>query len=384
MASKLPLILFATLMVAVNSYAQQPGVGVNNDGSSPNTNAILDIKSPATGQGKGLLIPRITLNQRTVNSEAGGLLNGSGQLHGGAAQGLLIYQTDGTEGFYYNTSTSSTPSWTYLGTGPTGATGPTGVGTTGATGANGPTGPTGATGAGTTGPTGPAGPTGLVIGVTGIIGPDGPTGPTGPTGATGAGTTGATGPAGPTGANGATGTGSTGPTGPTGPTGSNGATGAAGATGTIGTLGQTWSTVYGTGSLGISSSSTTYTLIPGLTQTVTVPSNCTVFISTDGTVQGNVTGTTTYEVCAIALFIDGTQVSSGGLRFCYTPNSTVLAGTVASWAISINTTLSAGSHTIAVRTKWSSGNTAINPSIVVSGGAGSATQSELTVGFIAN
>ena len=100
--------LFSSAVIA------QPGVGINSDGSTPNSNAILDLKSPSTGQGKGLLIPRVTLNQRTVNSTAGGLLNGSGQLHGGAAQGLTVYQTDGTQGFYYNTSTTATPNWVYL------------------------------------------------------------------------------------------------------------------------------------------------------------------------------------------------------------------------------------------------------------------------------
>lgn len=187
------------------SHAQTPGVGVNADGSTPNSNAILDIKSPASGQGKGLLIPRMTQAQRTTPNQAGGLLNGSGQLHGGAAQGLMVYQTDGTEGLYYNTSTSSTPAWTYMGAlGPTGPTGPIGAtGVQGATGSQGPTGSVGATGA--QGATGSQGPTGA----------QGATGAQGPTGANGA--VGATGAQGPTGANGAQGaTGNVGATGPTG------------------------------------------------------------------------------------------------------------------------------------------------------------------------
>ncbi|MBT3422031.1 MAG: hypothetical protein HN431_04420, partial [Bacteroidetes bacterium] len=61
--------------------------------------------------------PRITYAQRTTASQAGGLLDGSSNLHGGAAQGLMIYQTDGSgdgEGFYYNTSATSTPNWVYI------------------------------------------------------------------------------------------------------------------------------------------------------------------------------------------------------------------------------------------------------------------------------
>jgi hypothetical protein len=181
------LVIFSTALTA------QPGVGINSDGSTPNSNAILDLKSPATGNGKGLLIPRVTLNQRTVNSTSGGLLNGSGQLHGGAAQGLTVYQTDGTQGFYYNTSTTASPNWVYLS-----AVGPTGpTGSAGAAGATGPTGSDGAAGA-----TGPAGPTGAA-GSNGAVGATGPAGPTGAAGSNGA--VGATGPVGPTGAQGATG-----------------------------------------------------------------------------------------------------------------------------------------------------------------------------------
>ncbi len=190
-------------------------VGINLDGSAPNTNAQLDIKSTGL-QGKGLLIPRMTQSQRTVNSSPGGLLNALGQLHGGAAQGLMVYQTDGTQGFYYNTSTTATPSWSFLSSGGSGVTGPTGP--TGVAGTNGTNGVSSAwysgngavgngqynvgdwylrittgdvfekTGSlawtlrmninGATGPTGAAGPTG-VAGAAGVTGPTGATGAAG-------------------------------------------------------------------------------------------------------------------------------------------------------------------------------------------------------------
>lgn len=166
---KRPLLLIAIVLLSTYGTitAQTNGVGINTDGATPNGNAILDLKSPTTGQGKGLLIPRVTLAQRTTNGAAGGLVNGSGLLHGGAAQGLTVYQTDGTEGFYYNTSTTATPNWVYL----------SAVGPTGPTGAAGATGATGAAGTnGTNGATGPAGPTGAA-GATGAAGPTGATGP---------------------------------------------------------------------------------------------------------------------------------------------------------------------------------------------------------------
>lgn len=97
--------------------AQQVGTSISADGAAPNVNAMLDVQSPATGDGKGLLIPRITDNQRTNASAvlAGGLLDNSGELRGGAAMGLMVYQTDGTKGVYYNTSATPTPAWSYVG-----------------------------------------------------------------------------------------------------------------------------------------------------------------------------------------------------------------------------------------------------------------------------
>lgn len=94
-------------------FAQQVGTSISIDGALPNANTMLDIQSPSTGDGKGLLIPRVTQAQRTTASAAlaGGLLDDSGNLRGGAARGLLVYQTDGTQGLYYNYSGSVTPMW---------------------------------------------------------------------------------------------------------------------------------------------------------------------------------------------------------------------------------------------------------------------------------
>jgi len=95
----------------------QIGSSISADGSAPNANAMLDVKSPTTGDGKGMLIPRVTEAQRTTAnaSLAGGLLNNSGELRGGAAQGLIVYQTDGAQGLYFNTNSAAMPTWIYLG-----------------------------------------------------------------------------------------------------------------------------------------------------------------------------------------------------------------------------------------------------------------------------
>jgi len=102
-------------LIISSSLLTAQGVAINEDGTQANANAMLDVKSPATGNGQGILVPRLTEAQITINSTDGGLLNGSGELHGGAAQGLLVYQTDGCEGFYYNTSTTAIPNWKYIG-----------------------------------------------------------------------------------------------------------------------------------------------------------------------------------------------------------------------------------------------------------------------------
>ncbi len=74
-------------------------IGINSTGATPNSSAMLDVVSTT----KGLLIPRVTNAQRTA-------MNPLPQ----AAQGLLVYQTDGSEGYYYNTSITTTPNWVYL------------------------------------------------------------------------------------------------------------------------------------------------------------------------------------------------------------------------------------------------------------------------------
>ncbi len=70
--------LLAAVLFTATTFAQ---VGINNE--NPDASAALDITS-TTG---GLLIPRMTETQRDAINPA--------------ATGLMIYQTDGTPGFYY-------------------------------------------------------------------------------------------------------------------------------------------------------------------------------------------------------------------------------------------------------------------------------------------
>ncbi len=95
------LILFTIF----SFFAKAQNIGINATGVVPNSSAMLDISSTTLG----LLIPRMTYAQRTA---AG--LNPLPAI----AQGLLVYQTNtsGTflEGFYYNSSLTTTPTWNYI------------------------------------------------------------------------------------------------------------------------------------------------------------------------------------------------------------------------------------------------------------------------------
>jgi hypothetical protein len=88
------LTMLIVLIFGTQLLAQ--GVAINNDGSNADGSAMLDVKSTDSG----ILIPRMTQAQRNAISSP--------------ATGLMIYQTDNTEGFYYNSGTPASPVWTKL------------------------------------------------------------------------------------------------------------------------------------------------------------------------------------------------------------------------------------------------------------------------------
>jgi len=79
------LALFA-FALTVNA---QVGVGI----ATPDGSALLDVTSTT----KGFLAPRMTETQKNAIASP--------------ATGLVVYQTDGTAGFYYNSGTPASPSW---------------------------------------------------------------------------------------------------------------------------------------------------------------------------------------------------------------------------------------------------------------------------------
>lgn len=92
-----PVFLLLWLLASNTIIAQNIGIGT----PSPNASAVLDVSS----HNKGLLVPRIFLASLT---DAATITN--------PATGLLVYNTNtgiGT-GFYYNSGTPASPSWTQL------------------------------------------------------------------------------------------------------------------------------------------------------------------------------------------------------------------------------------------------------------------------------
>jgi hypothetical protein len=86
------IFLFTTFL-SFNLFSQ--GVSINADGSNPDNSSMLDIKSTS----KGILIPRMTQSERSSITSP--------------SNGLLVYQTNGTPGFYFY----DVSSWVRLATG---------------------------------------------------------------------------------------------------------------------------------------------------------------------------------------------------------------------------------------------------------------------------
>jgi hypothetical protein len=91
------LCVSLTGIVLMQGTITRAQVAITTDGSSPDASAMLDVKSTS----RGLLVPRMTQVQRLAISSP--------------ANGLLVYQTDNTQGYYFNIGTSVAPSWLRMG-----------------------------------------------------------------------------------------------------------------------------------------------------------------------------------------------------------------------------------------------------------------------------
>lgn len=144
-----------------------------------------------------------------------------------------------------------------------------------------------------------------------------------------------------------------------------------------GTSGQDATDAYGTGQLVLLATSTTYTLIPGLTQTITVPANAKVFVHTYGGIQTAAAGTA-FGIADIAIYVDGGLVGAGGQQRVVAANTSGLGNMIDSWSVAKTYSLSAGSHTITVMAKDGGGSADVN----VSSGSAPLIQGVLSVVII--
>jgi hypothetical protein len=86
------LLIAVAMLLGMQSYAQT-GVAINTTGADAAASAILDVSSIT----KGALVPRMTSGQRAAIVSP--------------ATGLLVFQTDAPEGFYYYNAATA---WIYL------------------------------------------------------------------------------------------------------------------------------------------------------------------------------------------------------------------------------------------------------------------------------
>lgn len=92
-------LLILLFTVAFYTVFAQTGVRIATSAGTADPSAMLDV----TSNSKGVLIPRMSASERTGISSP--------------ATGLLVFQTDGTPGFYYNAGTPGTPNWVVLSAG---------------------------------------------------------------------------------------------------------------------------------------------------------------------------------------------------------------------------------------------------------------------------
>jgi len=89
-------ILVSMLSVGGTAMAQTDGVLINYTGATRDNSAVLEASSTQ----QGVLVPRMTMVQRNAIASP--------------ANSLLIYQTDNTPGYYFNSGTPGSPVWQRL------------------------------------------------------------------------------------------------------------------------------------------------------------------------------------------------------------------------------------------------------------------------------
>ena len=149
-------------------------------------------------------------------------------------------------------------------------------------------------------------------------------------------------------------------------------------------LGQTTYKLYGNASLPLSNATTAYFVVPGLSQTFTVPSNCSVYVFSTGGI-GNTNGSSYTFTSYVGIFVDGSLQTDGGFNHINTmnPNTINVAFTNTTWSLSSILNLSVGSHTVDIRARYVNTSNA-GQGAAVSGVSGNSRQGELYIIIIKN
>ncbi len=147
-------------------------------------------------------------------------------------------------------------------------------------------------------------------------------------------------------------------------------------------LGQSGIMITGSAALTVTSATTALTLIPGLTTTITVPTQSLVYIQTNGGVNTTGTGITSGSALDVAILVDGAVLTAGGYQRMYADNPTgnaTVTNWVSNWNTSVVLQLATGSHSITVNAVYVAGSTS-----TVSGGAGAIKQGTLSIMTLKN
>ena len=131
-------------------------------------------------------------------------------------------------------------------------------------------------------------------------------------------------------------------------------------------------TSYGTGTTTVTGPG--FTVISGLFQSITVPSNSVLYVSTDGGVQTSSAATAGLSIVDVALYVNATARPNAGWRRLYINNTQTTVNQVRNWSFSDSVVVPAGTYTIDVRAALIGGSAAF-----VSGDSTSVNQGQLTV-----
>jgi len=120
-----------------------------------------------------------------------------------------------------------------------------------------------------------------------------------------------------------------------------------------------------------------FVFVPGLSQTITVPANSVLYISTDGGAATTSSSTTGFSVVDVALVVDGSLRPNAGFRRLIINNTSSVIQQLVNWGMADSVVLTAGAHTIQVAAELVLGSSA-----TVSGASNSVLQGQLTVAVV--